>query len=114
MLKIFTISALVITTSALALPASACGFHGGGFGGFGNADWQPYNPRVSTEDPALLDKNTAALTPLPANDMRPSFSNVANRAALIAKARVAKKAKDRKDKASKEETIKKTALNADR
>ena len=58
MLKRFTISALVITTSALAVPAYACGFHGGGFGGFGNANWEPFNPRISTEDPALLNKNT--------------------------------------------------------
>ena len=116
MLKRFTISALVITTSALAVPAYACGFHGGGFGGFGNANWEPFNPRISTEDPALLNKNTqdVSLIIKAAEKTRPSFSNVANRASFIAKARVAKKIKDRDDKASKIETVKKTVLNADR
>ena len=116
MLKRFTISALVITTSALAVPAYACGFHGGGFGGFGNANWEPFNPRISTEDPALLNKNTqdVSLITKAAEKTRPSFSNVANRASFIAKARVAKKIKDRDDKASKIETVKKTVLNADR
>jgi len=114
MLKTIVISALIVTTSALAVPAYACGFHGGGFGGFGNANWEPFNPRVSTEDPALANKDTAALTPLPVKDTRPSFSNVANRAAFIAKARVAKKIKARDDKASTDKSVKKTVLNADR
>lgn len=116
MLKRFTISALVITISALAVPAYACGFHGGGFGGFGNANWEPFNPRISTEDPALLNKNTqdVSLITKAAEKTRPSFSNVANRASFIAKARVAKKIKDRDDKASKIDSVKKTVLNADR
>lgn len=116
MLKTIVISALVITTSALAVPAYACGFHGGGFGGFGNANWEPFNPRISTEDPALLNKNTqdVSLITKAAAKTRPSFSNVANRASFIAKARVAKKIKDRDDKASKIDTVKKTVLNADR
>jgi len=116
MLKRFTISALVITTSALAVPAYACGFHGGGFGGFGNANWEPFNPRVSTEDPALLNKNTqdVSLMTKTAEKTRPSFSNVANRASFIAKARVAKKIKDKADKSDADKIVKKTVLNADR
>jgi len=114
MMKNFIIGALVTTTSAVALPAYACGFHGGGYGGFGNANWKPYNPRVSTEDPVLLNKDTTAITPLPIGDTRPSFSNAANRAAQIAKARVAKKAKDQEDKTSKAATIQKASLDSDR
>ena len=116
MLKTITVSAVLITTSALALPAYACGFHGGGFG-LGNADWQPYNPRVSTQDPSLLGQNadnTPLITPRPVEKTPPSFSNVANRAAFIAKARVAKKAKDQAEKTSAEEIVKKTASNTDR
>ena len=115
MIKHFAIGTLIVATSALAVPAYACGFHGGGFG-FGNADWQPYNPRVSTQDPALLNKVTseASITPLPVGKARPSFSNVANRASFIAKARVAKKMKDLKDKAPEDKLVKKTASNADR
>jgi len=118
MLKLITISALVITTSAMTLPAYACGFHGGGFGGFGNANWKPYNPQISTEDPALLNRDISqtSLTLKPSINTRPSFSNAANRAALIAKARVAKKVKDqeKQESASKEKSVKKAALNTDR
>jgi len=114
MMKTFVFGTVITITSALALPAYACGFHGGAYG---NVNWQTYNPRVSIEDPALLDQNTdqaSLITPLPAEKARPVFSNVANRAALIAKARVAKKAKDRKDKAPKNKVIKKASLNANR
>jgi len=116
MIKTVVIGALITTTSALAVPAYACGFHGGGFGGFGNANWKPYNPRVSTEDPAFLNKDTsqASLTLRPIEDTRPSFSNAANRAALIAKARVAKKAKNRDNKTAKEAVIQKVSLDSDR
>ena len=114
MLKTILIGSLLTTASALALPAYACGFHGGGFG---NVNWQPYNPRASYEDPALLNKNyeeTSLITPIPAEKARPSFSNAANRAALIAKARLAKKTKDQEDKSSKDVSVKKTASNTDR
>jgi len=118
MLKKIIIGSLVIATSAMALPAYACGMHGGGFGfGNPNASWESYNPRSFTTDPALLGNEDASLvTPMPAQKARPSFSNVANRAALLAKSRMAKKAKDKQEKTSKEKPIQKAALdlNADR
>ncbi len=120
MLRLFTIISLFFTASAVTLPASACDMHGGGFG-FGNptANWQSYNPRSYTTDPALLglkDIEASAIKPIPPQKTRPSFSNAANRAALIAKSRVAQKAKDKAVKASKDEAVKKAALglNADR
>jgi len=80
-------------------------------------NWKTYNPRISTEDPALLNQNAdidSLITPLPAEKARPSFSNAADRAARIAKARVAKKAKDRKDKSPREGVVKKASLDSDR
>ena len=122
MMKTLVIGALITATSALALPAHACDMHGGGGFGFGNpnANWQAYNPRVSTQDPALWNENTeqaSLMTAVPTEKARPSFSNAANRAALLAKARLVKKTKGQDDKAPKtpkEAIIKKASLNADR
>ena len=119
MMKSLVFGAFITATSALALPTYACDMHGGGGFGFGNpnANWQSYNPRVSTQDPALWNENTKQaswMTPVPAEKARPSFSNAANRAALLAKTRLAKKTKDQDDKAPKEAIVKKASLNADR
>jgi len=120
MLKRLTLSLIVISTSAFAIPAIACDFHGAGAGynsyRIPGAEWKPYNPRVYTEDPTLFDQDTGEavlITPRPKE--RPSFSNAANRAATLAKSRMARKVKTQDDKASKEQNlVKKTALNADR
>ena len=119
MMKSLVIGTFITVTSAVALPAYACDLHAGGGFSFGspNANWQSYNPRSSTIDPALIgtDYDDASLiTPVPPQKPRPSFSNAANRAALLAKTRLAKKTKDQDDKAPKEAIVKKASLNADR
>ena len=88
MKKYFVSTAVIVIASATTVPAIACDMHGAGFGAFGNtgANWQPYSPRTYTEDPAFLDQNEtdyAAVTPLPPKKVRPSFSNAANRAAIV-------------------------------
>jgi len=100
-----------MTTCAFALPAAACDMHGL-FGGFGNGNysWKPYNPGTYSEDPAVLEKKTdeaALITPIPSKKTKPSFSNAANRAALVAKANLAKKAKADADKTTKTADVKK-------
>jgi len=119
MMKYFVSTAVIVIASATAVPAIACDMHGAGFGAFGNsgANWQPYTPRTYTEDPAFLDQNEtdyAALTPLPAQKTRPSFSNAANRAAIAAKSKAAQKAKAERIKNAKKEVVKKADLNSDR
>ena len=116
MLKNITLSASMIIMFAIATPASACDLHGAGYSPFGipGANWKPYNPRDYTQDPALLNKETsetALVTPRPIEKKRPSFSNVANNAANIAKARVARKAKNQD---LNQAPVKKAALDADR
>jgi len=115
MLKTFYISSVLIISSAVALPAFACDMHGGAFGFSNpNASWQSYNPQASTIDPSLIDPNTGeaySMTPVPATKKRPSFSNAANRASMIAKARVARKAKAKAKDSPKAEAVKKTSLN---
>jgi len=117
MKKTLIIGALFATTSALAVPAYACDMHGGAYGfGNPNANWKTYNPRVSTEDPALLNQNAeidTMITPIPPEKKRPSFSNAANRAAVVAKSRMAKKAKNQEEKTSKDNIVKKVALDSD-
>jgi len=117
MVKTIVIGALLITTSAVVLPAYACDMHGGGFGfGNPNANWQSYNPRSYTTDPALLGlegDEAALITPVPLQKARPNFSNAANRAALIAKSRMAKKAKDKADKETGDKPVKKASLVLD-
>jgi len=125
MTKYFVTTALFLIPVTFAAPAMACEMHGGGFGAFGNqgANWKAYNPRAYNTDPSFLDGvDETLMTPVPAAKPRPSFSNAANRAAMIAKARVAKKAKDADKKEAKEANkkdakdavVKKAALNADR
>ena len=108
MIKPLTVSLGVTACLALAIPASACDFHGGGFSPFGipGANWQPYHTPDYSEESARL-----ATPPPPAPKSPPSFSNAASRAAKIAKSRVAKKAKDT---TAKKEPVKTTALNTDR
>lgn len=117
MFRPLTITALIATTTAITAPAMACDMHGGGFGfGNPNANWQSYSPRTSTTDPAFLgqsDDEAYLITPVPAEKPRPSFSNAANRASLIAKARHAKKIKEDKSKPAEEKPIKKAALVLD-
>ena len=111
-------SALLLASLSFGGAAYACDMHGGaGYGGFSlrGAPWAPYNPQVSTTDPALAAKEL--ITPLTSDTVppvktRPSFSNVANMAAMKAKARLAKKSDS--EKPSKKAGVKKTALNADR
>jgi len=118
MLKKITIGTSAVIMMSLAIPAAACDFHGGGFGAFGipGATWTPYEPQAYTEDPALSEQNkdAALVTPRPTAKARPSFSNAANRAASIAKSRVAKKTKDQALEPSKGDLVKKASLNADR
>ena len=82
--------------------AQACDMHGGGFMGFNsmhNATWTPYNPRVSTIDPAFSDEafdDDVMARALKADrtyrqKARPSFSNAAQSAAVAAQMRFAKK-----------------------
>jgi len=108
MIKPLTFALSAAAGLALAIPASACDFHGGGFSPFGipGANWQPYHT------PDYSEESTRLVTPVPpAPKTPPSFSNAASRAAKIAKARMAKKAKD---DTAKKEPVKKAALNADR
>lgn len=115
--RFITITSLFIATSAVTLPAQACDMHGGGFSfGSSNANWQAYNPQSSTTDPSFLglDSDDANyMTRVPAEKPRPSFSSAANRAALIAKSRLAKKAKDTAKETSKDEPVKKADLVLD-
>lgn len=110
-------SAVLIASFSFGGIALACDLHGAGYGGYGlrNAPWQPYNPQVSTTDPAF-DEN-GLITPVPTDvappaKAKPSFSNAANNAASKAKVRVLKKVEA--DKTAKQVTVKKAALNADR
>ena len=117
MTRYFVTTALFLIPVALAAPASACEMHGGGFGVFGNqgASWKAYNPRAYNADPAFDGVDENLMTPVPPAKARPSFSNVANRAAMIAKARVAKKAQEaEKKEAAKTAVVKKVSLDADR
>ena len=127
--KIFIIGTLIVSISALALPAHACDMHFGGGFDFRNpnANWQSYHPPTPTPTPtpppstppastqalALGNENTdqaSLVSPVPAEKARPSFSNAANRAAVLAKTRLAQKTKDQDDKMSKEAIIQKTPL----
>lgn len=120
MSKIVIIGTLIVSISALALPAHACDMHFGGGFDFRNpnANWQSYHPPTptppaSTQAPALGNENTdqaSLASPVPAEKARPSFSNAANRAAVLAKTRLAQKTKDQDDKMSKEAIIQKTPL----
>ena len=108
----------IVTMAAFATGGMsyACDMHGaGGFGNFGmlNADWESYNPRVSTIDPAL---DADLLTPKPAKraaqaKAKPSFSNAAGRASLRAKSRLAKKEKTLTSEAASDKAAAKTAIN---
>ena len=127
MLKTFSIAVGFSTMMALAIPVSACEFHGPGFSSYGipGANWAPYNPESYLHNPAVLNQSaeeTAIVTPSPKNlrsetispetklsvkaqstkRSRPSFSNAANRAASLAKARTAQKVKDRAVSTSKD------------
>lgn len=117
MIRTLTITALLATATVVAVPSYACDMHGGGFGfGNPNANWQSYSPRTSTTDPAFLGQtgdDAYLITPVPAEKPRPSFSNAANRASLIAKARHAKKIKEDKSKPTEDKPIKKAALVLD-
>ena len=121
--KIVIIGTLIVSISALALPAHACDMHFGGGFDFRNpnANWQSYHPPTpptstppaSTQALALGSENTdqaSLASPVPAEKARPSFSNAANRAAVLAKTRLAQKTKDQDDKMSKEAIIQKTPL----
>ena len=109
-------SVLMLSTLSLGGVASACDMHGGGFGAFGmgNANWQTYNPKASTFDPAYQDN--VLVSPMDGKVLslekaKPSFSNAANMAALKAKARMAKKSQEKPaDKA----VVKKASLDTDR
>lgn len=109
-------SAVVIASLSFGGAAFACDLHGAGYGGYGlrNAPWQPYNPQVSTSDPAFDEDGFR--TPIPTDlvppKAKPSFSNAANSAASKAKRRVSKKAGS--DKSEKQAIVKKASLNADR
>ena len=110
-------SAVIIASFSFGGVAFACDLHGAGYGGFGlrNAPWQPYNPQVSTSDPAFDDNGLMTLVPtdaVPPAKAKPSFSNAANNAASKAKLRVLKKTDDAKSE--KQATVKKAALNANR
>ena len=111
MLKKIIIGAFIAATSAAAVPAYACGMHG--FGNFQNSNWKTYTPRVSTQDPALMIDD-GYITPAPVQKMRPSFSNAANRASIIAKSRIARKAKAEKRKDAQDAAVTKAASNTDR
>ena len=121
MTKYFVTTALFLIPVAFAAPASACEMHGGGFGAFGNqgAHWKAFNPRAYDADPAFDGVDETLMTPVPPARTRPSFSNAANRAAMIAKARVARKNKEaqnqeaEKKEAEKDDIVKKVSLDAD-
>jgi hypothetical protein len=110
-------SSIVIASFSFAGVALACDMHGAGYGNFGfsNANWKPYNPKVSTIDPAFADSDmmdATSYTSVPPEKAKPSFSNVASLAALKAKTRLTKK---NNEKASSDKAdVKKTASNADR
>jgi hypothetical protein len=115
-------SVVVLTTLSLGSVSYACDMHGGGgFGSFGmgNAAWRAYNPKASTFDPAYGYESEDFSTPIDRiNDVKekakPSFSNVANIAALRAKARLAKKSESATAKADESVKVEKVSLNADR
>ena len=114
MMKKFAIGTLIITASSMALPAFACDMHGGGGWRLGNAsaNWQSYNPQSYTTDPSLLDEKSGAalVSQLPPKKTNPSFSNAANRAAILAKSRLAKKASADTPKSPKDTLVKKKPL----
>jgi len=56
MMKNFIIGALVTTTSAVALPAYACGFHGGGYGKKAK-DQEDKTSKAATIQKASLDSD---------------------------------------------------------
>ena len=92
MKKIVLVFVLSVGYSAFGNTAYACDLHGAGYDGFGlrNAPWQPYNPQVSTTDPAfssIVDMKSIAVP----TKSKPSFSNAANRASTKAKTRLAQK-----------------------
>jgi len=113
-------SAFILSSLSLGEVAYACDMHGGGFGAFGmgNANWQTFNPKASTFDPAYRDN--VVISPMDGKELsqeksKPSFSNAANIAALRAKARLAKKTQDTSaHKSDEKAVVKKASLNADR
>jgi len=108
-------SVVVLSSLSLGGVAYACDMHGGGFGfGMKNANWSTYNPRASKFDPSYEYEDRKLVSPI-LEKSKPSFSNVANIAALKAKARLAKKSQDTPaDKSDEKAIVKKASLDADR
>ena len=121
MKKLIIPSAVLLAAFSLTGTSVACDLHGAGYGSFGirGANWQPYNPQVSTTDPAFSDNEYSSATnydSVPANKAKPSFSNAAALAATKAKSRFAQKSKPKKLSLSalKSKSKKAAALNTDR
>jgi len=109
----------IVTLAALSIGSAsyACDMHGaGGYGSFGMkfANWQSYEPRVSTTDPAFEEDFLTSIPTdmVPQAKAKPSFSNAATMAAFKAKSRLAKKEDDAKP--SEKNVVKKAELNANR
>lgn len=111
---------LLLTSISFSGVSYACDLHGAGYGNFGiaGANWEPYNPQVSTIDPSSLGNKYSTsvdFSALPAQKTKPSFSNAASIAATKAKARISEKSEPKKPTASNVKApVKKAALNSDR
>jgi hypothetical protein len=131
MKKYIIASSLIVASLAFGGVSHACDMHGAGYGhpsnyqALSNAKWKPYNPRVSTIDPAYGDpafgdlafedgayENFSAVPPdrAPVKKAKPSFSNAAQLASLKAKIKLAEESSGKKPAAKGQST----ALNTDR
>lgn len=126
MKKYIIASSLIVASLAFGGVSHACDMHGAGYGhpsnyqALSNAKWKPYNPRVSTIDPAYGDpafedgtyENFSAVPPdrAPAKKAKPSFSNAAQLASLKAKIKLTEEGSGKKPGAKGQST----ALNTDR